>query len=75
MEGLTGERALTHDVGGQGGDGAGALSTTRQDFIKTAALLGGSALLSGIASGCVEQPVRMSTPGGPAPYPNTEVVN
>ncbi len=67
MQTLTDER--TEVAEGQNG------TITRRDFIKTAALLGGSALLTSQLAACVGQPVPVSTPGGPAPYPDAEAVN
>lgn len=57
------------------GEGHGALS--RRDFLKTSALLGGSALFATALSGCVGQPVRLPTEGGAgaAPYPNAEAAS
>ncbi|MFN8523914.1 MAG: molybdopterin-dependent oxidoreductase [Chloroflexota bacterium] len=49
---------------------------TRRGFIRTAALLGGSSLLATAVSGCVGQPVKVSTPaGGSPPYPNALAEN
>jgi tetrathionate reductase subunit A len=50
-------------------------AVTRRDFIKTAALLGGSALLTSQLSACVGKSVPVTPPGEPIPYPNAQAVN
>lgn len=56
------------------GQAEGAIN--RRQFIKTAALLGGSGLLASSLSACVGQPVKVTEPaGGPPAYPNALAEN
>lgn len=55
----------------------GHTTLDRRDFLKSSALLGGSAILATALGGCVGQPVRLPPEGdaGRARYPNAEAVN
>ena len=53
-------------------DGQSEGVVSRRNFIKTAALLGGSGLMASSLSACAGQPVAITAPaGGPQPYLNS----